>query len=646
MTIVESLNGKINGLKENSQEAIDKNASILQVINDAIKALNDDELLIDYDFSIAINLVNPRSFGIIDLEKSIRSIKNTLIAKYRYKQTFLTLPKDLIQARNSFRERLGYLKEEYEGRVSKQKSVKIDDSILENSIDLKNLLEGRGRRKYYTYEMLEAFFELFDYNGFSYQDMEQFVKELGVSKNLGGKIHAESTDFEEVKELFKKYLDKRIKLDLLEKYQSEICYRINISNASKILEFFEHENLIDKFSIISLLQIVLYGRFEYIVDFYNERVLPKSENVKKIYFDDAMSCVWINENEVSRSKHNHFIRREGQSSKQTLYSSIHEVCDDDVWENVRLIKENESIFSSKYDLSDIGYLWVITKPVWLIKKNIELFKLFGFQDVQFTALAMTDLEDKIHLVTELGLLNTPQTHSFREMEKGVPKYNEFNLNGKKKKLENRSILNYYPRNTSEIGRTTYREYIYWFYKMQRCGKEEFYKNFFSGFMAGRRNKTDFYDESDKEKLRDYRVIEQIIDENFVTNYYDQLIPHYDEYNEDIREYSSSSQGDVVIPYFDEGILRDEIVQRLDSFVPNDAYLVDVDVKRLPNEFTYVFDKCIISRYKVLRNLSILKSKHGYLDNNMLLTAIVRNSYIDRDTFDFIKDAITKGSFVK
>ena len=55
-----------------------------------------------------------------------------------------------------------------------------------------------------------------------------------------------------------------------------------------------------------------------------------------------------------------------------------------------------------------------------------------------------------------------------------------------------------------------------------------------------------------------------------------------------------------------------------------------------NPYAYLFNTTIISRYKVLRNLSILKDKYGYLNSDMVLTSLVRNSYIDKKTFNTIK----------
>ena len=645
MTILEMLNGKINDLKKNSQEELKRIANILNIINDSIEALDDEVQFKDYDFSIAINLVNSNSFGIIDLEKIIKEIKNILIAKYDYKQFFLTISDEGKQAIKSFKERLGYLKEELERRIDEQSKVEVDESTLENLEDLKTLLEGRGRRKYYTYEMIESLFEVIDYNSFTYQDMEELIKELAVSRNIKGKIEEDKKDFDEVKAIFREFLDNRMKLDLLQKYQDEICSRIDLVNARNILGFFKDNNLLDRFSIVSILQIVLYGKFDYIKDFYYEKVLPKNEELKELYFEDIMSCVWINEKSTDRRRNTTIKKNSEKKKTKSLYTSISEVCDDDVWENIRLLKENESILSDKYDLSNIDYLWVITKPTWLIKKNLELFKIFNFTDVQLTALVQNDLEEKIHFVTELGLLNTPRTYVFRELEKTVPKYNEFMLNGKRKKHHNDSILNYYPRNTSEIGKVPYVEYIYWFYKMLRSGKEEFYQNFFSSYRAGTRNKSELYTNDELMTIKDKESLDKLIDDNFVTNYYDALIPNYDIYDEAIREYSLSPKGDVVIPYFDKTIVEDDSLAKLEECVAIDVYSTDGEVRKVHNPYVYLFGTNIISRYKVLRNLSILKNKYGYLNDDMILTSVVRGSYIDKDTFEDIKMRIKSEGLV-
>ena len=644
MTILERINNKIVELKMNSQEELKKTSNTLNIINTAKEALEDEKKLKDYDFSIAINLVN--SFGIMDLNQSIQKIKNILVAKYDYNQTFLTIDEDQIQVIKSFKERLGYLKEELEKRIIEQSKVVIDEEVLENLQDLKNLLEGKGRRKYYTYEMIEALFEVLDYDSLNYQDILELINELSVSKNIKGKLTEEKKDLNEVIELFQEYLGDKVSKELLKGYENEICTRIDLVNARGILDFFKENNLLDKFCFPSIVSIAVYGRFEYIKELYFEKVLPKEDKLKELYFSDALTCVWINEKSTKRRHSNMFKKGQEEGKKKTLYSKLNEVCDDDIWENIRILKENESILHQKYDLSNIDYLWVVTKPTWVIKKNIGLFKEFNITDVRMTALAQSDLEEKIHFVIELGLLNTPRTYVFREIEKNVPRYREFMLNGKRKKHYNDNILNYFGRNTSEIYRPSITEYIYWFYKMQRSSKEEFYQDFFSSAVAGKRNKADFYDDNDLELLDNSSKLDELIDENFVTNYYDALIPNYGIYEETIKEYSSSPRGDIVEPFYDKNILSDEILAKLERHVAVDIYSTDGEIRKVNNPYVYVFDRTIISRYKVLRNLSILKNKFGYLNDDMLLTAIVHNSYINMDTFKLIEEMLGKDGLVK
>ena len=590
MAILEKLNRRINELKENSQEEINRIKNLLTVIDDSIVALDNEEVLKDFDFSIAINLVNSNSFGIIDLNKCIKDIKNILVAKYKYNQSYLTLTIDQLQAIKSFKERLGYLKEELDNRI-REDTVRIDEKTLDNLIEFSNFLAGKKKKKYYTYEMIEAFFEVFDYDEFTYKDIEELVDELSVSRNIRGKISEDETNFEEIKDLFIDYVTNIANTDLLDKYHSELCYQINIDNAKKILMFLDKENLINKFSLLSLIQIVTYGKYYYIKNFYYEFVLPKNDNVKKIYFEDSMSCVWINQN-TDNKKNNHVKLK----NRNTLLSTINECNEDDIWENIRLINENEDILAEHINLSNIDYLWVITKPTWLIKKNIGLLRLFDFHNVKLSALVQNDLEDKIHFSIELGLYDGLVSSNY--------------------------VLDGHKDSSKE-------EYLYWFYKMQKSSKEEFFKDYFISTMNA-----------------DIKVIDKIIDDSFVINYYDALIPNYDTYNEVIKKYLNSSKGDRVIPYYDSSILNDELVKDLEEHMIHNIYAITDEIANKPNNYVYLFDKCVISRYKVLRNLSILKREYGYLDNNMVITAIVRNSFINKDEFDYIKDDILKGRLMQ
>ena len=71
-----------------------------------------------------------------------------------------------------------------------------------------------------------------------------------------------------------------------------------------------------------------------------------------------------------------------------------------------------------------------------------------------------------------------------------------------------------------------------------------------------------------------------------------------------------------------------------------------DTVELKNEFVYKFGDKLISRYKVLHNATILRDKYGYLDENMLLTSVVRNSFLNEETFKHIKDSVKERSKIK
>ena len=183
MAILELLNKKLDELKKNSPEEINKMYKVLNIVNEAKRALIDEEKLQDYDFSMAINLVNRnvKSFGIIDLEKNIRDIKNVLIARKKF-DIDLAFSYEQERAINYFKERLSDLKKELEKLINENKNDKISKETLDDLNDFKGILEGSG--KHYTYEMLEALFEVVDYDSLTYQDIKGLVSDLQVVNDI------------------------------------------------------------------------------------------------------------------------------------------------------------------------------------------------------------------------------------------------------------------------------------------------------------------------------------------------------------------------------------------------------------------------------------------------------------------------------
>ncbi len=193
MTILETVSNKVNELRINSPEELEKINNILEIINLTLEALNDEEKLLAYnDFDIAINLVNRnvKSFGIIDLEKSIIDIKNVLYLKLQLGLSELTLSEDQKRAIEYFKERLIDIRDSIIKRINERQD-EIGDNTLENLEEFIEIIRDK-KGKDYTYDMLEAVFQVVDYDSLTYED----IKELGNS--LSGNITEVSSDTESI----------------------------------------------------------------------------------------------------------------------------------------------------------------------------------------------------------------------------------------------------------------------------------------------------------------------------------------------------------------------------------------------------------------------------------------------------------------
>ena len=643
MAILEKIEHKLADTKEIPKEELDRMANVLVIINDALDALSDNKKLVEYNFDIAINLINQNvtNFGIIDLEKGIKDIKNVLIAREKFKLNNLELSDEQKRVITSFKSKLNSYKDELESILKKNNDNSQNKEIQSNLEDLNKIINGKGRRKYYTYDMLESLLEVIDYDKLTYQEVEELTDLLPTTKSKDNENNNVSK--EDLIDLLKVYLGDKVNLSFIESHSDDICSVIDLDNAEKILEFFEKEKILNKFKIMGLIQILMKGNYDFIKRFYYEEILKDDEleelvddeYAKDIFFEDIMCCVWINEESADRKRVSG-IRNSGEKEGRDSYREVAVTSKKDVIENIRLLKKYKNILSDKYNVSNITDLWILTRPPWLLEKNLKLFEEFNITEVKMTAIAQTDLEAKIHLAIELGLLNPPSNRTFKNIERSIPKQREFSLNGKRKKLYSDSILNYFQRNTTQLGFVSYSEYIYWFYKMQNSSKAEFYQMFFSDKRAGMRSKDAFNSQEDKKIIGNAREMKRIIDETFANRFYSSLITNYDTYEKVLKDYYSSEKSDDVKPYFYNTILENELVNRLEEHRS-----IDIDNNNT-NQYTYVFADTIISRYKVLRNLNILMYKFGYINEDMILTSIAYNSYFSKNVFDEILDCIRKG----
>ena len=133
-------------------------------------------------------------------------------------------------------------------------------------------------------------------------------------------------------------------------------------------------------------------------------------------------------------------------------------------------------------------------------------------------------------------------------------------------------------------------------------------------------------------------MDNFVSDHFVTDWYPDFISDYDEYDSIISEYIDSGKSTKFNEdeYFDEAILEDALEEKNSVY---EEITINDEVVERKNEFVYLFGDRIISRYKVLHNASILKGLYGKLNREMLMTSIVRNSFLDMDSFQLIQEQV-------
>ena len=397
----------------------------------------------------------------------------------------------------------------------------------------------------------------------------------------------------------------------------------------------------------ALLKITLYGNPEYIKEYAYSEIMNKSEEEIKPYFEDALSTLWIKEksNETYIARPFRITRGRNESKDtENLYSTCHTVNLDEYKENIEILRENIELFGDKIDLDNPGAnLKIKTLPVWILKKNLVLCKLFNIGNITSIPISLFekgDIEDKIHLAIELGLLNPPMSQKFLDIDTEIVRNDEFQKNMKRRKLFNQSIRNYFQRYTSMLSSKTINEYALITHKLSTLGYVQFYNEFLSTAHAGKGNDK-FISEQYPGFVIEKKQMDAFVASNFMTEWFPDFIPNYDEYDSIISEYIDSYKKEKFEEsYFDINILDDELIKDLEeNHIVMDIINQNGQKVERKNEFVYLFGDRIISRYKVLHNATILKGLYGKLTKEMLMTSIVRNSFLDTDSFQLIYDEI-------
>ena len=686
MTILDILENKIttlnNILEQLKNSDLNKKQRLeaeLIIIKECENVLNSEELIINYDFTNLISILNNQNLTIENIEKMLSEIKQVISVKKIVNLPELEYSDEQKKTLFNLRKNLETAKKTISKQIEETSQKESNDRKIANLEELKNILNGTGKKKYYTEEMFDSFSELIDWENISDEEFDSIIEGFYTTKNFQQKQKKEKENIDDVIALYKDYLPESYFVHnnekkhpglfetLLHQYEDEITSCIDLDNTREILQFLKEKGILNKFQKTALLKVSLFAESEYVKELYYKIQREYPEEID-IYYEDETATLWICNSNISQRKPFRVTRKENKPKEdKSLYSQCHSITEEEFRENIKIISENAELFSEKLDISNIGahlkiktipkeklkkyiaLLKLVTTSSWQLVKNLNLFKLFNMGSnfkIPLTSLERGDIEDKIHLAVELGLLNPPMDNIYRDIEKNILTSESFSQIKSQKMIYNNSIRNYFQRYVSILSSLTINQYSFLFYKLQHLGPINFYNYFFHEKRTGSRDKDNI--DIDMEQtiptilntnIKDYDLF---VRKHFIIDYYSEYIENYEEYNTIISNYKEKTKKSYnqSFEYFDKEILNDELIKKLEEeHTVQDILTQNNQTITQKNEFVYKFGNILISRYKVLHNATILKERYGYINREMLLTSIVRHSYLNEETFEIIEKYI-------
>ncbi len=663
MNIIELINQKIAALTEESNHNLESDLEIFEehkmLAEEVESVLVNEDSIIDYNFNRVIELLKLYNYSTDDLIKAINDVKNVLAVRKELNLTSEELPLDERQKEslNALLTNIGNIKELANNQIEIIRQNGDKKQKIELLEQLKNILEGNGRRKYYTEEMFKVFCETIDITNMPPEDAKQLLQVFYQTKNLNSRVDREFATVDQIVAVFKEFLpDSKINTieRIAEDHIVEASNTFDEDNARNILQFFKDEGVLNNFDTLAVFNVAVAGNYEFIKNEIYPFISSNFRNGIQAFFKSQLSAFWLKtkDNFYRLTPFRRTDRRGNNARNEQPLVNYNIPNIYDFQKNIELLKQNQLLFADTYDFDDVeSNLQLKTLPTWILKNNIELcrlFKLDSLDTIPISCVERCDIENKIHLAIELGLLHSPRTDVFLQLDKDIIKNSDFNNNCKKRNIANQSIRNYFLRNLSKIPSLTVNQFAYLAYRLKKEGYLSFYNNFFSENKAGQANQELLLYEF-PQLLNSYNGMDDFVAQNFDIEWYSEFFSNYDEYDAIISEYKDDEkkENENNQIYIDSRILEDPLIQELEEkYRVNDHMMVkdpltdsDQEIES-NNEYIYMFNNQIISRYKVLNNASILKSMYGFLNREMLLTSVVRNSFLDDNTFQEINSMVT------
>jgi len=632
MNIVEIINNKIFELQE-SKNRKDLINNELKEINKYLEILNKlDKEMLKFNLTKLKEILEKYNYYISNIDTLFSDVNNLIEFYVIKKNQILKLPAVYEVKLNEIKNSLKQIKDKLENNLT-EKFLNDEDLEILKKINL--LIEGQEIDL--TSSMLKVLYENIIVD-LSDDEKLELYKLLFESKNKkkfkNTELNAETIKNKDEDDVITKLIKmfKGPRISVIKKYiednKEELHSVINIESAKEILKFIEEKRLMSNFDIPSLVTILCYGKLENIQKVYAEiekiknSVDPRNEGIVNLdsFCNMNVVAMWLNP-PIIKWNPGKKGRKSAKEEKIVLPKSIK---NKDM--NIANIEINVEMILSNIDLFDLNKLSkekiynnsiVRTMPPYILKKNIGLARTFGIYNLNLSAVK-NDMENRIHKAIEIGLLKAPKLNSYKYVNH-VSK----NLATKNEKLKSQfKGLSYFEYNTSNLSNFSENEFAYYTSILSKNGLDSLYFTFYNSDHSI----NDHGDLSNYDKKNDYK-------KEFITD------NSFSEYNEVIDEFNSEFANFNGL-YFDPEIVYDPVIIEFER----DFGIKDVNTEAemenaiYHDDYVYKFKNKLLSRYRVLRNASILKEKYHELNRELLLASIIKDSYITEKEYLDIKNS--------
>ena len=647
------------------KDLVNKKDSInieLKEVNNFLEVLNKlNEEMINLDISKLKNILKEYKYEINNIDELFTDVNNLIEYYIRIKKDILKIPFAYSIKIDEIKDNLKIIKNELENSLIRDYSSKEEIDLL-NKLLL--IINKESNEVEITKEMLKVLYERIIVN---LNENERIVLyEILHDYNKKEIVEENKRSYNKSDELIDLFKDNiyysKIKKFIIDN-EDELLEVVDIENTKSIVEFLNKSNIINYFDPITLVYVSCYGKIDNVIkvkeelikikDIYDDLCKKKKINDDFPYdsFCNLLSvAAWLNP-PIEKTEPAKKGRKPNDYKPIIMPKSIKNNN-----QNMANICANVKLICGDLQLLDLDYLSIrklfnnsIIRDAqpYVLRKNLELAKAYKLHSLNISALK-NDMEKRINYAIELGLLKAPKLNSAVYTSSVLGTLNNEKL---KKQFEG---LSYFEYNTSNLSTFTEKEFAYYTTILSKYGRNELYKKFYNSdhsinnhrsaptFDAQIDYRNNFLNEKDldkKEGDNDYQKSEnEVVKINNFKEYADVL-------DDDTNRYISFDGN-----YFDPEIVYEDIVGTFerDFSIKNVDDPKDIENSYINDEYVYMFKNKLLSRYRILRNASILKQRYGFLSADMFLTCIVKDSFITEEEYIFLRNSefFKEASFIE